>query len=239
MTKTCLNPACKKKFQPGHYGDRQLVCGSKPCTLWYKSYWSQIRKPPRGISDVDRKKLLKAVKDNSLYYSLLVVAAQSGLRKGELLGLAWADVLNGDSKVKDVIEIRGQWDDQRGFVPTKTGTGRLGYLLSDSRKALNFVWAKRLGNRNLRIWPLTESGVWKWFTGLQRKLKIVNPETHRPYRFHDLRHTAGVNTLKATSRLDQVQRLLGHKNPGTTMVYAQERPEDVVADLEAAFRRKK
>ena len=84
-TSKCLNSSCGKPFVAGHYGKLQRVgkgkdhvylekcskkcpgktckkCAGKgsyesTCTMWYRRYWSQVRKPPRGMSDEDRKRL--------------------------------------------------------------------------------------------------------------------------------------------------------------------------------------
>ncbi len=273
--KTCLNPNCKRVFQPGHYGDRQKVClggarvacrkchgnGSvdhrkcpkcqgkgkvwQTCKLWYKTFWSQTRKPPRGIADADYRKILREFRSDLQFQTLIVVAYESGMRKGELLGLIWSDLLDRDRKIREVVTLRGQWDDCKGFKPTKTGAGRLVYLGEESLRFLKRYMGWFIDTQgglglqsDKRVWPLTESGTWSRFTKAQRRLKIQNLETAKPFRFHDLRHSAGVNTLQATGRLDRVQSVLGHKNPATSIIYAQERPEDVAASLKAAFRKR-
>lgn len=241
-TKVCLNPGCKRQFTPGHYGDRQRICGQRKCKKWYKGYWSQVRKPPRGIPTEDFDRILVAVGRDLRKRALVIVAAQSGLRKGELLGLTWTDVMKGD-EVKQIITLRGQWDDNRGFIPTKTDAGRLAYLLEDSRAALTKVAQVLRKQKALklddRVFPYYENYVWSWWVELQKRLKIKNSETGHEYRWHDLRHHAGITTLQATGRLDRVQELLGHKNPATSAIYARERPEEFVAGLEQAFSKKR
>jgi len=236
MKKTCMNPACGRSFTPGHYGDRQLVCGKAACHLWYVKHWSSTRKPPRGIPDEDLKKLVAACERAPFWHSLLVVAAWSGLRKGELLGLTWKDVVDGDHIAPSFV-LRGQWDDRSGtFKATKTGASRSCYLLQAAREALQRFWI-RLGHPRGtdRIWPIAESSVWRWFVALQRRARVKNPDTGREYRVHDLRHTAAVRTYRATGDITKATTLLGHRNPATTLIYAQERPEEVARGLDAAF----
>lgn len=263
--KVCMNPDCQKRFVPGHYGDKQRVCRSavtikcprckgsgrregarcpkcrgekkirQTCREWYKHYWSATRKPPRGIPAADLQKILRAVKEDPLYQALLIVAAESGLRKGELLGLTWADVLDSDGAIKQVIEIRGQWDDREGFKSTKTDKGKLAFLLEQSRRALKALVRKERNNGE-RIWGYDEVYVWDRFVKIQKRLKIRNPDTGHPFRVHDLRHSAAIRALEATGDLTKAQVLLGHKSIATTSVYTQQRPEKFVADLEKAFR---
>jgi len=53
-------------------------------------------------------------------------------------------------------------------------------------------------------------------------------------RIHDLRHTAGTNTLRATSNLVIAQKLLGHRSINTTRRYAHVLSDDLRDALEEA-----
>jgi integrase len=255
----CKNPNCGQPFTPGHYGDRQLVCTgsytekcgkkcpgktckkcagkgkySATCKAWYRKYWSQTRKPPRGMADAERERALAAaLKQSQRFWALLVVASSSALRKGELLGITWADVQNG-SEIRSNFPLRGQWDDTVGFKETKTDSGRIAFLLKEAREALAKL-RKGDGAKDkpvARIWTYTEVETWVMWTNLQNKLRISNPDTGRAFRFHDLRHTAALRALKKTGKLSDASTLCGHKNPATTAIYTQQRPEDFVASIE-------
>jgi hypothetical protein len=41
-----------------------------------------------------------------------------------------------------------------------------------------------------------------------------------------------LRTLKRTGKLSDASTLCGHRNPATTAIYTQQRPEDFVASLE-------
>jgi len=268
--KTCLNPDCKREFTPGHYGNRQIVCtgiyvarcakckgakkkdgqkclrcagqGKYPesCKIWYKKYWTQTRQPPREISEADFKKILKAVEGDILFHTLLIVARASALRKGEFLGLIWSDVLGRKGEVRSAIIVMRQWDDCEGLKATKTKQGRSAYLLPEARTALAKLTKVVKVVLTARIWETTESEVWKRFTRLQKRLGISNPDTGRPFRVHDIRHTAAMRMLRATGGdLRRAQQLLGHKNSSTTEIYTQQRPEEIAGELEAAFKGRK
>jgi integrase len=257
--KICKNPGCKKSFVPGHYGDRQEVCSGNyvekcskkcpgktckkcagkgsyktSCVSWYRRWWSQTRKPPRGIPEEDQKRALAYAKKNDpRYWALLVVASRSALRKGELLGMTWADVEDG-KEIRAHFPLRGQWDDNAGFKETKTDSGRIAFLLKEAREALAEI-RKTIGKTDPpgdRIWTYTEVSTWEKWISMQRKLKIVNPQTRRPFRFHDWRHSAAIRALKRTGKLSDASTLCGHKNPATTAIYTQQSPEDFVASLE-------
>lgn len=261
-TSKCLNPSCGKAFAPGHYGKLQKVgkgkdhvylekclkkcpgktckkCGGKgsfeaTCTSWYRRYWSQVRKPPRGMPEAERLRALAYIeKRDTRFWALLVAAMSSALRKGELLGITWADVEDG-KEIRSNFPLTGQWDDRHGFVGTKTDTGRIAYFLKEVREALTELRqgeAKREKGED-RIWPYSEVDTWKRWVNLQRRLKISNPDTKRPFRFHDCRHQAALRALKRTGKLSDASTLCGHKNPATTAIYTQQRPEDFVKGLE-------
>lgn len=258
----CINPACGKMYSPGHYGKLQKVgtgkdhvylekcikkcpgktcrkCGGKgsyqsTCTSFYRKYWAQVRKPPRGMPEEDQQRILKAVEKVDIrFWSLLVAALNSALRKGELLGITWADVEDG-KEIRSNFPLSGQWDDRHGFVATKTDAGRIAYFTRDVRAALLRLRqgeAKRAAPSD-RIWGYSEVDTWKRWTNLQKKMKISNPETRRPFRFHDTRHCSALRVLKKTGKIHDVSTLCGHKNPATSQIYVTQRPEDFVAGLE-------
>jgi len=258
-SQTCLNPSCNKSYAPGHYGKLQRVCSGtylekcskkcpgkkckkcagagkykETCSNWYKRYWAKTRKPPRAMPENDQKKVLAYwEKQDFRYWALLIAARNSALRKGELLGITWADVEDGN-EIRSNFPLRGQWDDRVGFKTTKTDTGRTAYFLKEVRQALSRLRkgeAKGDGPTD-RIWTYTEVDAWKWWVRSQKKLGITNRDTGRTFRFHDLRHLAAIRTLKRTGKLHDVATLCGHSNLATSMIYTQQRPEDFVKSLE-------
>lgn len=234
MKKVCLNPECRKQFEPGHYGKRQKICGSPECRRWYRLYWRQTRRPPRGLTPREIERIAGA--SSPLMRSLIICARETGLRKGELLGLEWGDLEDSNGGLRPTIEIRGQWVDGKGFVPTKTRRSRLAYFSRAALAALREYRKSLNGQVTGRIWPISESGVWIAWTDAQKRLGIKNPDTGQPYRFHDLRHTVGLELVRA-GRIDLAKRLLGHSRLETTLVYSEQSPEDVLADVERIRRK--
>lgn len=53
------------------------------------------------------------------------------------------------------------------------------------------------------------------------------------FRFHDLRHTAGTRTLRATGNLKLVQKMLGHQDIKTTLRYTIADVDDIRAGMDA------
>ena len=226
-------PSCKGSGEKR--GDKCKKCrGSKKiqqsCTEWYRVFWAQTKKPPRGIPPAAFSQIERAAKtDDPLRYAWLVCARESGLRKGELLGVTWADILDPSGKIRGSFELRGQWDDNGGFRPTKTSGSRIAFLLP---KAIKILGGVERGQPQDRVFAFGEADIYVWFINLQKKLKIVNPETGYPYRVHDIRHSLGTELArgKGEKGLMIAKEVLGHKNIQTTIGYAQLSAADVISE---------
>lgn len=236
----CLNPSCKKDFTPGRYGKLQRICGLERCKKWYRSFFAATGGPPRGISDGDLAVIEERMKDWPLVFRVLVVLArETGMRRGEIIGLTWGDVMNG-SEVRKVVRLRGQWSDKKGvgFKESKTGEGRQVLVTEKARRIVQELRKESpgrvLGNRMIAM-----SGAWAWraWTGFQKYYGIKSPETKRPYRLHDLRHTAAIELVKK-GRIDLAQKLLGHRSIATTLKYAERPGEELLEDIEKTRRGK-
>lgn len=199
------------------------------CQQWYRGFWAKIRKPPRGIPPEIFSKIEKAARPDVLEHACLIAARESGLRKGELLGLTWADIIGHDGKLKNSFEIRGQWDDVEGFKVMKVGSGKIGYFMP---KALPVLSKLKRGKPEGRVFPFWESEIYNWFIRLQEKLKVKNPETGEEYRWHDLRHSLGTELVHGhgDKGLAIAAQVLGHSNINTTRGYSQLSAKDVLAE---------
>lgn len=158
----------------------------------------------RFLSDDERQRLLEACKASRWprMYLLVLMALTTGARKGELLGLRWADVdltrsvahvgrtKNGDPKVLPlvpaVVEQLRQFD--RGQT-----------------EALVFG-----SNRNPRQ-AYTVDGRW------HETLKAAGI---RGFRFHDLRHSCASYLAQHGATLLEIGDLLGHRQIAMTKRYS-------------------
>jgi integrase len=197
------------------------------CQEWYRGYALQVKKPTRGIPPDDFSRIEKAAKKEPLKYACLIAARESGMRKGELLGLTWSDILDAKGKVRKSFDIRGQWDDTRKFIPTKTKNSRTGYFLP---KAVEIVSTLTPGAPSDRVFPFYESQIYNWFIALQDRLRIKNPQTDHAYRWHDIRHTLGTELVHGhgDKGLTIAAQILGHKSINTTRGYSQLSDDDVI-----------
>ena len=232
MPDLCVNPECGADFDPGHYGDRQVICGRPECLKWYKANWEFMSGIQRGMPDDAFRKVLRKT-DRIDQKTLFLVARYSGMRKSELLGLEWNDVLDPSGKsIRGHSVLRRQWDDkQKKFRSLKTKRPRQIFFLPKAQKALDEYRRVVKPARDSRVFQITGTTAWRWWVQAQKRAKVTNPETGYEYRFHDLRHSLGLEIVRK-GKIQLAKKLLGHADVNTTMKYAERTPEDILNELE-------
>jgi integrase len=157
---------------------------------------------------------------------VVLAAAMTGLRQGELLGLRWRDI---DWSVQRIrvrnTFVRGQHSadgksdlSMRRSVPM---TDRLaGELDRWSRRTVysgddDLVFAHPQSGK-----PLDRSKVTKRFQEACRSAGV------RVIRFHDLRHTFATRLAASGQPMRTIQEFLGHADSKTTQIYAHYAPSE-------------
>jgi len=151
---------------------------------------------------------------NDRYYPLYVLAATTGMRQGEMLGLQWDDVdldrrriavvqsLVWPKKAPPVLEELETWESRRSVGLVDSAVDALTTL--PYRSGLVF--------RSQRGTFLNPSNI------VNRSFKPLAAKTDLPpIVFKDLRHTAASLLLKLGIHPKQVQELLGHKDVRITL----------------------
>jgi integrase len=160
------------------------------------------------------------------------LAAFTGMRRGELVGLLWEDVdfTNHSIRVWEQIDRAGE-----GGRP-KSRRSRTVPMIEQAAEAL-----QRLKDRGYLTRPknpvfLGEGGGAMDGSALRRRyLKDRDAAGLRELRFHDLRHTFGSLAINFAS-IVQVQAWMGHAKITTTMRYLHHKSrEDDARLLSAAF----
>jgi len=154
---------------------------------------------------------------------LVLVALNTGLRRGELLQLQWRDV----DLVRRIVTVRGEG--------AKTGQTRHVPLNSEVASVFK-TWKSTevepgwfVFSGSTTTTPLTEAR--KAWRGVLKTARIAS------FRFHDLRHTFASKLVMAGVDLNTVRELLGHRKISMTLRYAHLAPEhkaDAVERLVAA-----
>jgi len=209
------------------------------------------RVPPYIYSEAEIERLLGATLSWGLaaginrqtYHCLFGLLAATGMRLGEALGLARADV---DCK-SGLLTLRMVKGGKDSFVPLHPTTARAldDYAaLRDSYRACRqsaWFFVLRGGQRLRPQYPE------RIFAGVRQRIGLRDPRpNHRNPRLHDLRHTFAVNTIVRWYRAgEDVERLLptlttylGHSKVRDTYWYLSACPElmgEVVGRLEARW----
>ncbi|OAI39269.1 hypothetical protein AYO39_03020 [Actinobacteria bacterium SCGC AG-212-D09] len=164
--------------------------------------------------------------------AILLTAAFTGLRRGELIALRWRDVDFGAS----VIRVRSSYVDGVLSSP-KSGKVRSVPLAPVVADAL-----AKLGRRKASTGDddVVFVGDWGGYVDARALVRRYESALKRAglgkLRFHDLRHTFGTRMI-GQADIRRVQEWMGHADIQTTMKYLHYAPRDEDAKLVAkAFR---
>lgn len=141
---------------------------------------------------------------------VVLLAMNTGLRKGELLALEWSDI-NLDARMLTVRREHAKSGKQR-HVP-----------LNAEALAVLEQWASQSGDRSSVFGVASVKSGWE---SLLTAAKIEN------FRFHDLRHHFASRLVMAGVDLNTVRELLGHADLTMTLRYAHFAPEHLAAAVE-------
>lgn len=196
---------------------------------------SQKEKPRRKKKKVDflspqeAKRFIECLDNEPLFWRCCMnVLITTGLRRGECLGLQWGDI-DGDNLTMTIcrnVTVDKTSPDKVFVGSTKTEeirtvaiSKRIHRLLMELKHEQEnkygvllptaFVFC-RADNPFLPLYP-TEPTRWQRKFVERYGLAKVSP--------HDLRHTAATLALESGADLKQVQELLGHKDPSTTLSF--------------------
>lgn len=153
------------------------------------------RRLPRTLEGSDIDRLMSAV-DSRRDLAMIALILDTGIRVGELATLKWIDVHAG------TIHVDGKTGERR--VPVSPQVLQLMVGLGDSEH----IWIGRYG-------PLTVGGaqlvIRRALAGAGIRGRKSGP--------HMLRHTFGRHYVMAGGDVFSLQRILGHRDVGTTMIY--------------------
>lgn len=197
---------------------------------------TQKEKPHRDAKKVDflatddARRFITCLEDEPLFWRAFEnVLITCGLRRGEAIGLQWRDV-DPDKLTLTVernVTMDANADDKLRIGTTKTGEART-VPISERVYGL-LMQLKREQEERLHITMAPSAFIFCRQTDPQRPIYPTEP-TRWQRKFierhhlpdvspHDLRHTAATLALEAGANLKEVQQLLGHADPATTMKF--------------------
>ena len=186
-----------------------------------------IKKELKPLDEAQITAFLKAIQGHR-YEDLFIVTIFTGMREGEVLGLQWGcvDLTKGTITInKQLQKVRGSKGEYT-LAPTKNGKSRTLAIAPFVVSVMKRVRKTQLENR-LRYGECWEDSGFVFTDELGRHLKhqtvyldfkkvvegIGSPET----RFHDLRHSYAVASIKSGDDIKTVQENLGHATAAFTL----------------------
>ena len=167
----------------------------------------------RYLDSKEEKRLLSALRSKQTpdYLCIIVIVAMNtGLRRGELLNLNWSSV---DLR-KRILTVTAK--------TAKSSKVRHVPLNKKAAVALR-LWRIKTGGQGA-VFGLTD--IKKSFASLLKLAEIQN------FRFHDLRHHFASKLVMAGIDLNTVRELLGHVDIRMTLRYSHLAPEHKAAAVE-------
>ena len=191
--------------------------------------YKKARKPKvKYYDDEQLATMLNALKDEPLMYKVMIyLAVDTGLRKGELVGLKWDDV----DFEKSVISINKQRHYVSGYgvleSVTKTEAGERMVTISQTVLALLKKYKKEQAENKLKFgsaWKnepyifLHEDGSamypnrpYRWFTDFLKRHNLPK------ITFHQIRHTNASLLISTGEDVVTVSGRLGHSDKSITL----------------------
>ena len=143
---------------------------------------------------------------------IIITALNTGMRRGEILGLRWSDI-DLDNNLITISQTNSKSKRQRKIPINSVLRKHLAELKLKSG-GNDFVFLSDKGQRLKEI----KNG----FDGACKRARIEG------LRFHDLRHTAATRMIESGANIVAVSKILGHSDIKTTMRYTH--PENSVKE---------
>ena len=169
--------------------------------------------PPRNrrLEDGELERLEEAAKQtrNPHIWPVIVFAIETGMRRGEILGLRWEHV---------------DLNRRIAYLPlTKNGSSREVPL---STKAAQVLAKQRQRNDTTGPFPVNSNGFRLAWDRLRRRAGLSD------LRFHDLRHEAISRFFELGLNIPEVAVISGHNDPRMLFRYTHLRAESLIPKLE-------
>jgi integrase len=175
---------------------------------------ARIKLPPPGQSRERRasigelERLMPACTSNRSTWlpTVIRLAVETGMRRGELLAMQWADVDLGARTVR--------------LMKTKNGHPRTVPL---STTALQLL--RDTPRTDTRVFPITANALRLAWERLRRRAGVVG------LRFHVLRHEGVSRFFEKGLNMPEVATISGHRDPQLLMRYTHPKPEAIADKL--------
>ncbi len=159
------------------------------------------------VLDLDELHRLTTLADGTRYGPLVRVAAHTGMRLGELLGLTWGDV----ELAKAQLTVRQARDVKGNIGRPKTARARRMLTLSPETVSVLAAIRESPAYAQDFVFPFTHNDVHHTWQRIRTEAGLPRA------RFHDLRHAAVTHMLQAGFPVTAVAARVGHSDPSITL----------------------
>lgn len=181
-------------------------------------------KRTRYLTEPERGRLLAALRDKKTpkyLRSLVLVALNTGLRRGELFGLRWTDIKGG------VLHVAAATSKMRKSRHVPLNAHALAALAEWRRERGNVIKLDGLVWTSMHASKKNPEGGGR-FNNFKRSWKtLLKRAKIAGFTFHDCRHDFASRLVQAGTDLYVVQRLLGHGSGELTQRYAHLAPDNL------------
>lgn len=162
----------------------------------------------RRLEDGEADSIFGALSRSSPWYlkPLIVLAIETGMRRGELISILWKDV---DLNARTVRVTKTKNGHPRTVPLSPTAIGTLDSLLRN----------------HARVFPVSSNAVRLAWERLRKQAEVAD------LRLHDLRHEAVSRFFELGLSTPEVALISGHRDPRMLTRYTHLRPETVAAKL--------
>ncbi|MGN7956699.1 site-specific integrase [Agrobacterium tumefaciens] len=166
----------------------------------------------RRLTGNEEQRLLDACDGGKIpfFKTLLILAIETGMRRGEILGMRWCDF----SHNRRVISL----------TMTKNGSGRQVPLSQRAFDALT-EWKSRADSDQLRVFPMSAGSLEQVWRRMLIRADI------KELRFHDLRHEGVSRLFERGLNVIEVSSISGHKELRMLKRYTHLSADDLVDRL--------
>jgi integrase len=188
---------------------------------------AMVRKPrapvarERRLQSDELEVLLKATEAtrNEWLRVAILLEIDTGMRRGELLGVRWKDIC---------------FTSKTLLIPvTKTGHPRRIPLMASALELFQMRKNHADTGKDL-VFPISANAFRQSWERCRRRAAAARPQIGE-LRFHDLRHEAVSRFFEMGLSLPEVALISGHRDPRMLFRYTHLRAEDVGAKLDAAM----
>ena len=176
----------------------------------------------RWLSPDETDRLLRAASasQNPLLYPIILIAINTGMRRGELLGLRWKDI---DLQARTIhLEATSTKTRKRRIIPMNVACYDAIIACADYQSThchqSSWIFCHPTGERI--------HDVKRAFSTACKRASIED------FRFHDLRHTFAARLATSGVPLAEIRDLLGHSTIQMTERYAHLSPENLRTAVE-------